>query len=284
MPVTIRPASHGANPFQGRGQPAGSAFQLLEHTSFKEYKKVKNQNILESSFQDITSESNVYGRSNGFVDGAITAYNEHHHLEIRPDDVWFSILAQLNIYINEHSEELRDMFVAHKCQKNLQVKVDNDLWGTGAFGVDWAKVSVRMTGLIDENIKDRTLREWILPQFTTTTNTDTAVASILMMATMKKYFTYSVCTSCGLPSVTLLGHRSDWERLVTMAERLPTFGAEPTTWYGLLKPVLARFVTSFDAPEAEETKDFWQKIVHYANGGSGPTYLSVRNFSNPSNC
>ena len=55
-----------------------------------------------------------------------------------------------------------------------------------------------------------------------------------------------------------------------------TFGEEAGTWYGLLKPVLERFVKSFDEPEAEETKDFWQKIAHRSGGGSGPSYLSVR--------
>jgi hypothetical protein len=44
----------------------------------------------------------------------------------------------------------------------------------------------------------------------------------------------------------------------------------------LLKPILARFVSSFDIPEADETKDFYQKTTHYSSGNSGPTYLSVR--------
>ncbi|KAI1785227.1 hypothetical protein LXA43DRAFT_151204 [Ganoderma leucocontextum] len=34
-------------------------------------------------------------------------YRSHHHLRIRPDDVWLAILVQLNFYINAHAEELR---------------------------------------------------------------------------------------------------------------------------------------------------------------------------------
>ena len=129
--------------------------------------------------------------------------------------------------------------------------------------------------MIAGNIKDASLREWILPQFSTTTKVDQAVASIMMMATLQKFFSYGCGVCCGLPSVTLLGEKEDWERLAGKAERLKTFGEEAGTWYGLLKPVLERFVKSFDEPEAEETKDFWQKIAHRSGGGSGPSYLSV---------
>lgn len=143
------------------------------------------------------------------------------------------------------------------------------------FCVDWGKFSFKMTKLIAEKIKDPSLREWILPSFTTTTKVDEAVAAILMMATFQKYFSYGCTLVCGLPSVTLLGQKSDWEELQARAERLPEFGEEPGMWYGLLKPVLAGFVNSFDEPETEGTIDFWQKVVHYSGGGSGPTYLSV---------
>lgn len=42
-----------------------------------------------------------------FLSSAVKAYSYHHHLVLRPEDVWFSILVQLNVYINEHAEELR---------------------------------------------------------------------------------------------------------------------------------------------------------------------------------
>lgn len=113
-----------------------------------------------------------------------------------------------------------------------------------------------------------------MPAFTTTTKSDQATASIIMMSAMQKYFNYTCGICCGLPSVTLLGQKSDWEEILTRAERLKTFGEEPTMFYGLLKPVLTRFVQAFDDPNSEDIRDFWQKIAHYSGGGSGPTYLS----------
>jgi Domain of unknown function (DUF4419) len=43
----------------------------------------------------------------------------------------------------------------------------------------------QMTKLIDENIVDPTLRDWILPDFSTTTVTDSTVSAIIMMGTTK---------------------------------------------------------------------------------------------------
>lgn len=91
---------------------------------------------------------------------------------------------------------------------------------------------------------------------------------------MQAYFTYGMRLCCGLPSVTLLGERSDWETILIRLDKLLTFGKEPTTWHSLLKPVITRFISTFESPELEKTKEFWQTIAHYSGGGSGPTYLS----------
>jgi hypothetical protein len=127
---------------------------------------------------------------------------------------------------------------------------------------------------IEENIVDPSLREWFMPAFSTTTKSDQATASIIMMSAMQKYFSYEGAIICGLPSVQLQGRKEDWEKMLGRLERLKSFGEEPTRWHELLKPVFKMFVKTFDAPESEEIKDFWQKIAHYSGGGSGPTYLS----------
>jgi len=113
-----------------------------------------------------------------------------------------------------------------------------------------------------------------MPAFSTTTKSDQATASIIMMSAMQKYFSYACCILCGLPSVTLLGRKEDWQKMLNRLERLKSFGEEPTMWYGLLEPVFTKFVETFDNPDSEEIKDFWQKIVHYSSGGSGPSYVS----------
>ncbi|CAM6084376.1 unnamed protein product [Calypogeia fissa] len=131
-----------------------------------------------------------------------------------------------------------------------------------------------MGHLIQENVKDPELRDWIMPRFSTTTDNDRIVSSVMMMATLKAYFSYGCSLACGLPAVTMLGEKADWEKLLAKVDKLPSYGKQTAQWHALLKPVLAGFVHSFEEPDSQGTKDFWQKIAHYSGGGSGPTYLS----------
>ena len=269
--ITIKTAPHGAEcvrPYMG-GLVTDSESLLRSSCNRK---SLDCKELLQSSFQSHFNQPGqnfIYSSSNGFVKGTIEAYNQHHHLVIRPEDVWFAILTQFSSYVNAHSEELRDKFVAHEGQKELEIK----MVGT-RYSVDFGWFAEEMGRLLEKNVVDPELREWILPSFTTTTREDSVVASVLMMGTLQKYFSYSCCIMCGLPSVTLLGTEGDWENILLRLEKLKTYGKEPTIWYNLLRPILARFVKSFQSPDSEEVLDFWQKVVHQYNMGSGPTYLS----------
>lgn len=131
-----------------------------------------------------------------------------------------------------------------------------------------------MTQEIEKNIVDPELREWALPAFTTTTDNDLVVASVLLMGVVQKYFDYKCRIRCGLPSVTLLGEKADWEIILKRLDKLETFGAEQTQFCALLRPVISHFVKSFDDPTSKEVIDLWQRIAHVDAGGSGPTYYS----------
>jgi hypothetical protein len=78
--------------------------------------------ILASSFDsDYPSSTPIISSANGFVLGALKAYNNHHHFTIRPDDIWLAILTQLSFYLNRHAEALRPVFQPNtaantKCQ------------------------------------------------------------------------------------------------------------------------------------------------------------------------
>ena len=161
------------------------------------------------------------------------------------------------------------MFVAHEGQKELTVTTAGNI-----YTVDLGRLAVTMTEEIEKNVIDPELRAWMLPDFTTTTASDTVVAAILMMGSMQKYFSYSMCLLCGLPSVTLLGEREDWVKLLKRVAKIPTFGKEPAKFASLLEPVLKRFVASFDEPTSPQLREFWNQCAHHVGGGSGPTYLS----------
>lgn len=264
MPVKIRPARHAANI---QTWPAGvkDAAQFLE--TIRGVTGVES--LMQSSFQNLQDGPSIISHGNGFVHTAVRAYSKHLHLVIRPEDVWFAILTQLSIYISEHAEELRGSFVSHDGQKNLKI-VEQVAYQHADFG----EMSNKMAALIQENLVDPTLRAWIQPDFTTTTKEDVTVSSMIMMGVLQKYFTYTFSLVCGLPSVTLLGEKEDWESILRRLDRIQNLGEEPGKWYSILVPVITHFVKSFDTPDHPDTIDFWQKIAHYSGGGSGPTYLS----------
>ena len=218
--------------------------------------------VLLSSVPSIHGERRSNNRS-GFINGSVTAYNDHLHLILRPEDIWLSILVQLKCYTNAHAEEIRHLFVDRTDQQELIMSGSTEVKGTGHLGVDWGLFSYKMSSFLSENIKNPSLRDWILPEFTTSTKVDQAVASILMLASLRGYFNYGYFTFCGFPSITLLGQKEDWVNLEEKLERLPIFGDEVGEWYKSLKPVLGRFVRTFENPESEETKEFWTKFAHH---------------------
>ena len=203
MPVTIKSATHGAHGVYTSGRLAEGSRDLSNGACSKE--SAKCVELLQSSF-DSSLNAAVQPSANGFLHGAMLAYNKHHHLKIRPEDVWFAIISQLSFYINCHAEELRGMFVAHKGKKELTVDFGGD-----RCSVDFGVFAQRMSYLIEENVLDSELREWVMPAFSTSTQHDNVVASILLMGVTQKYFSFMCRLSCGLPSVTLLGRKKDWQ-------------------------------------------------------------------------
>jgi hypothetical protein len=269
MPVTITTATHAPKKWNPRGSdkdttPANTVESLLQRACPSEHKLCES--ILQSSFnnEELSSpEAPIYASSNGFVRAAVSAYSNHHHLAIRPEDVWFSILTQLGFFVNANAEDLRSFFVSHEGKKELTVE------GHGDFG----EMAARMTEQIEKNVLDPELKTWIMPDFSTTKESDSVVAAILMMGALQQYFEYRCSILCGIPSVTLLGDRADWEKILNRLDMLPRLGSEPTLFCGLLKPILGYFIQSFNDPSDPAVLSFWARIAHRKPGGSGPTPL-----------
>ncbi|KAL2112976.1 hypothetical protein VUR80DRAFT_5880 [Thermomyces stellatus] len=215
---------------------------------------------------DLTFDYGLQPSADSFLRGAIQAWAEHRHLVLRPEEVWFTILVQMNFYMGSHAEEIRDLFVAHDGKETILVE-----------DFTWRLVLERFQYEIQDRVKTDWLLDWIQPNFTTTTDSDRMTANILMMGLMKQYFNYEGGIICGLPSVTLLGTKADWQALYDKLDYLSEFGEEPAEYQRRLDPILSRFVTSFDEPDSEDTVSFWNSIVRAeraATCGSPPYYLS----------
>ncbi|KAK7438417.1 hypothetical protein VKT23_018030 [Stygiomarasmius scandens] len=285
MPITFHPAKHSSNPvrFTPKDHAANrSSSEFLKAACSNQYSDCKE--LLQSSWEiSLSPNDPLVPLTNGFVDTVRRAYSEHHALSIRPDDVWICILTQFNNFVNGNAEKLRDHFVDHEGKKKLVVA---DL-SNNEYTADFGYLSNLMAGLIQQNVKDPELADWIIPKFSTTTHDDVVVSSVVMMATMQEYFIYEFLLGCGLPSVTLEGEKSDYEELLKRIERLNKFakdidsqapGSEQAKqlkrWYECLGPILKRFVQAFDDPHGQENLDFWERVAHVSGGGSSVPYYS----------
>ncbi|KAK2616329.1 hypothetical protein QQS21_000763 [Conoideocrella luteorostrata] len=211
--------------------------------------------------------SNTYPSSDSFVRGSIVAWANHQSLVLRPDVIWFEILAQLNFYMTKNAESVRHMFVDFQGKKEIMVQ--DTTWENviNAFGKE-----------IQKRVKTDWLLGWVTPGFSTSTQNDNMTATVLMMGLVKHYFEFSGSIICGIPSVTLLGTKDDWEKLYRKLDHLRDWGAQPTQFANNLRPILSRFVQTWDQPNSPATKSFWEQIVR-ANQqfscGSGPAEYDI---------
>jgi hypothetical protein len=174
-------------------------------------------------------------------------------------------------YVTRHAEKLRAKFVKHDGKKNLVVwnELPFNMWDVGSM-------AEKIIPLMEEHMAGKDVRDWLLPNFSTTTDDDRAISSMVMMATMKHYFSYVMRGGCGFPSVTLQGEASDWEGILKRLDKFADYGTEPAAWSLLLKPIIKRFIATFFLPDSSELKEFWMHAVHSAGEwGSGDAVHSA---------
>lgn len=231
----------------------------------------------------LAGAAKLHHTKQGFVGIASAAYNEHHALILRPDDVWQALVIQFSFYVQARAEALRDRMVDFQGKKKLVVEAAGTL-----HSVDHGALARAMVDQIRLNIRDPSVADWLLPSFSTTTANDRVVASISIMATMQAYFEYKFSLCCGIPSVHLLGTVADWELLHAKLERFLEFEVAPQAaaaapaddadagclrhWVDSLRPVLAEMLATKRG--ADNMASFWDHILSTTGGGSGPRYIS----------
>ncbi|KAM9993924.1 hypothetical protein ACTFIZ_011885 [Dictyostelium cf. discoideum] len=232
------------------------------------FKKIKNEieedskkyKVLQTSINDALETFNL----NSFVYSAWESYNNHHHLILRPDNIWMAILTQLSFYINKNSEELREKFVDFNNKKELIVQTKYPI-----LEAPFDELTIEMSNQIQSNIKDPSIKDLIIPNFTTTTESDKVVFSIALMSTMKNYFKFVFKSYCGLSEVTLLGEINDWINLKERVEKLIQFDnkdGEIKKWLVYLLPVIDKFIESANG---NPDTTWWNQIVNYKQQSGG---------------
>jgi len=114
--VTVIPlALNIPRAFDGGSKPAVSDYDILSRV--KPNLPPKDRVFVLNSFPNFyakESASNVpvYGLSDSFVRGALEASERHQHYAFWADDVWLTILSQMNFYLRRqgHEKQLLEIF------------------------------------------------------------------------------------------------------------------------------------------------------------------------------
>lgn len=252
-----------------------SSTSLFQASAPEEFKDGVPQVLLSSlspsfgaSAQNETTDSSaIYPSSGSLIRGALDAWAQHQHLVLRPDEVWFEVLVQMNFYMTAHAEEVRHLFVDFDGQQEIKVQASS-----------WANVIAGFSRAIAGRVKPPWMLDWIMPGFSTSDSNDEMTATVLMMGLLQHYFSFTGGIVCGLPQVTLLGDKFDWQRLLAKLDQLPNFGAQASDYATQLKPIFRKFVQTFDEPDADDVKAFWKQIVRAERTfscGAGPIEYHV---------
>ncbi|RPA84949.1 hypothetical protein BJ508DRAFT_235794 [Ascobolus immersus RN42] len=274
MPITFKAAPHAARKLSELRQTEAPS-QQSEHDLYTKLSKeyTKNDQLLLSSLHEFQGPTGspipltkiTTSKRSGFVETCLNAYNRHHNLIIRPDDIWLAIISQFSLFlINEkNSEDLREWFTSSKEKKEIKV-----------YSTSLGAMPTLFRDALKDAVVDKDLIPWIIPSFSTTTEQDREVASYLLMGALKNYFNYVCCYDCGIPQVTLLGEKEDYVELLRRVDYITKFENEDLNqWAKLLR---AAFLDAFEmgpAGEGNEKHDevvyTWSKIAKYESYGSG---------------
>ncbi|KAM9993919.1 hypothetical protein ACTFIZ_011880 [Dictyostelium cf. discoideum] len=234
------------------------ASKIIKNEIEEDSKKYK---VLQTSINDALESFNL----NSFVYSAWESYNNHHHLVLRPDNIWMAILTQFSFYVNKNSEELREKFVDFNNKKELIVET-----GYRILEAPFDELTIEMSNQIQSNIKDPSIKDLIIPNFTTTTESDKVVFSIALMSTMKKYFDYGYAKKCGLSEVTLLGEINDWIDLKERVEKLIQFDNKDGVIKKWLNKYLLAVIDKFiESANGNPDTTWWNQIVDYKQRSGG---------------
>ena len=180
------------------------------------------------------------------------AYANHKNIFIRPDDLWFHIVLQLQMLIDNNAEELRDCFVEHKGKK--EISIDINMYSKESF-IDF----ITGSNLQMKNDVKNDFVQITNTIFSTTSNFDLTLSKISTMCAMKHYFSFSCRETCGIRNIFFGGKLEDWVKIKNNLVSINNYQKEILSNYvNKLIPIVDKFI------EAIETKPdvvFFNKVM-----------------------
>ncbi|CAG8534400.1 22751_t:CDS:1 [Gigaspora margarita] len=215
---------------------------------------------------------------NGFAEAIIHAYNHHQHLRLSPDDIWLTIVQGISRHININAEKFRSRFVKHEGQKEICIDIENIIGKTklNVLEGNWPEVVNRLVIKTDEMIEKIDLTQLLACDYSTTTPNSLTASRIVLLDTVKAYFSYScMMLGCGIPKVTLEGTLEDWTKLQEKVMQLRNLNLEMDFWLDRLEPVVWKLVSTYCGDIDE---NYWSRImninVQYGSGGDAHSSIT----------
>ena len=207
--------------------------------------------ILAYSF---ANEKLTYAREDVFFYSLVRAYAEHRPFVLSPDMIWQLIGFEFSEYVNNHSEEMRSLLVAHEGVNDLKIMTEEDI--LGKKNADWSDLFDKFSAAIAENTKGD-IAQLMTSDFSTTGSAERIASQITLMESLKSYFHYIAGRlSCGIPYITLKGTPDDWRKVAEKVQGLEKYNMG--WWTKELKPIIAELVKT---AEGKPSSKFWKDIV-----------------------
>ncbi|MEU4645039.1 DUF4419 domain-containing protein [Micromonospora sp. NPDC023814] len=192
------------------------------------------------------------------LDAVGRAFADHRPLVLSPDAVWMTIAQGVAQHIRLHAEELRPRLVGHAGRKRLTVTVDGPMPQDAA---SWQDVVGSFHKLLAAEISDTDVFEC---DFSTSTEVDRLAGQVVLLDAYSPYFSLWLVCVCGIPSITLTGTVTDWQKIRTRVDAIAGFGLQ--TWCRSLAPIADQFVR---AAAGEVDVAFWRRIYNPVDAYGG---------------
>lgn len=191
-------------------------------------------------------------RQSIFFNCMVEAFANHYSVTLSPDIIWTVISQQFSHYINLDPEKYRDKLVNHEGKMELSVETKYDLYSPK---VEWDKILSDFDAQIAQNTKGN-IADVMRADFSTTGTTERIASQVMLMSTVKAFFSFVIFYHCGIPSITIEGTPDDWRKIIKKTEGFRSFDLD--WWVDDLTPILQEFVK---AAEGDAKNDFWRDIV-----------------------
>ncbi len=207
--------------------------------------------ILAYSF---AGEKMAYAREDVFFYSLVRAYAEHRPFVLSPDMIWQLIGFEFSEYVNNHSEEMRSLLVAHEGVNDLKIMTEEDILDDK--NANWSDLFDKFSAAIAENTKGD-IAQLMTSDFSTTGSAERIASQITLMESLKSYFHHIAGRlSCGIPYITLKGTPDDWRKVAEKVQGLEKYNMG--WWTKELKPIIAELVKT---AEGKPSSKFWKDIV-----------------------